>query len=91
LQLLQLDDQLGREQIAAGRRDLPELDERGAEVLDDEANARLPRDRLALGVALFRGRSEVAQAHPAERLAEPVPGEDGNDLTQATEVANRSE
>jgi hypothetical protein len=39
LELLQLGDEIGRQNVAAGRDDLPELDERRTEILKNEARA----------------------------------------------------
>jgi hypothetical protein len=52
LELLELGDEIGREDVAAGRDDLPELDERRTEILEDEARANGERDLLLLFFAL---------------------------------------
>ena len=53
LELLQLDDDVGGDDVGARRRDLPELDEGRAELLRDEADALAARDASALVLAGF--------------------------------------
>jgi hypothetical protein len=53
LELLQLDDELRREHVAAGARDLSELDEARSEVLQDEARALVDRDAPLLLLPLL--------------------------------------
>ena len=53
LELLQLGDELRRQDVAARAGDLPELDEARAEVLEDEARALVDRDAPLLVLALL--------------------------------------
>jgi hypothetical protein len=55
LELLQLEDDVGREDVGARRRDLPELDETRAEVLQHESQALGRGCALLLCFALGEG------------------------------------
>ena len=53
LELLQLDDERRRQDVAARARNLPELDEAGAEVLEDQARPLVDGDAALLVLALL--------------------------------------
>ena len=97
-------DEIGREDVAAGRGDLSELDERRPEVLKDEPRAFGQRDARLLRFAVLellvgdlrRVRRRVGLLRPAEPcarddLAEAVANEDGGDLAEAAEIADCGE
>ena len=81
---------LGREDVAARRGDLAELDERRPQVLENEPDSLADRDPLLLGLAplelfardLGRVRRRIglfgtAEARAGDDLAETVADEDG--------------
>ena len=95
LELLQLADELGRQQIGPRRGDLTELDERRPELLEHEADALVRGDEpgLTVGVVLQLGRrwGEPAEAHARQKFTEAVLGEDCDDLAETAEVTDGGE
>ena len=96
LELLQLGDDVGREDVGARRRDLPELDEGRPEVLRDEAHALGARDASCSlsrrhRVLVAFSSSCAAEAGARDDFAEAVANEDGGDLAQPPEIADRGE
>ena len=88
LELGQLVGEGRADDVRAGAEHLAELDERGAQVGQGEADAGLVGD---VGDPLEPGRREVAAepvevAEPAHPVGQPVLGQDGDDLGQPAGV-----
>ena len=84
----QLGDDVGRQHVRAHRQELPELDERRAELVEHfpQVLATLRRRALDERGAAPAGQ-KVGQTVPFEEVAEAVPDGDLGDLRQASEVA----
>ena len=88
LEAAQLGDDVGRQHVRPHRQELPELDERRAELVEHfpQVLAALGRRALDERGAATAGQ-EVGQPVPFEEVAEAVPDGDLGDLRQASEVA----
>src|SRR6185369_7408001 len=86
LQLLELDDDVGRDDVGTGREQLPELDEGRAELVE-----HLPQAPAAvrghLRAVAADPRKEVGQAMALEEVAEAVLDRDLGDLGESADVA----
>ena len=85
LELPQLCDDVGRNDVGARRQQLPELDERRPELVEHLAEARATGRRLR-HVDPRPERQEVAQPVSLEEVAEPVTDRDLRDLGQPADV-----
>jgi len=92
VQLAELGNPLGPQQVGAAGQDLPQLDERGAQFL--QGHARLHRRWQAgqrigvLDMERVAGPGQrIGQAQPAHRIAQPVPHQHGGDLLHPVQVA----
>ena len=81
LELPELGDQRRRQQVGARRRDLAELDERGAEILEHAAQP--DRERIRRRDPLDHGDRRADQRQATHQLAEPVLDEHRADLGEA--------
>jgi hypothetical protein len=89
----QLRDDVRRDDVRAGREQLPELDERRTELVEHLAQVLAPRGPAGLGLQArhrrARPRQQVGQLVGLEEVAEPVPDRDLGDLGHAPEAALR--
>ena len=84
LETAELDDDVGRQHVGPHRQQLPELDERRAELVE-----HLPQMLAALRREPVSVLAPAAPRHDAmglEEVAEPVPGGDLEDLREPAEV-----
>src|SRR5690606_2518640 len=91
LELLELVDDLDRDQVGPRGEDLPELDERGAELGEDEPDPGGRRGAARAGVGLGLAGHERSEAGALDDLPEAVPDEDLDDLPEPAEIADRVE
>ncbi len=96
VQLLELGDPVGAEQVGAAGEDLAELDEGGAEFLERHAHLRRRLEPREVGgvivVDSVAGAFErIGQPEPAHAVAEAVPHQHADDLVQAPEIARRAQ
>lgn len=93
LELLQLRDESRRDEVAAGRKELPGLDERRAESFECSSHARL--DRLLLGSTRAPGvlgpDDQPIESAGSQQLIETLVPEDARDLLIAGRPLTRSD
>src|SRR5439155_19454906 len=83
LQAAELRDDVGRDDVRAGREELPELDEGRAELVEHLAQVPAPR---TTGRTVAVGDDGRAAPAPVEHVAEAVLRHDLRDLAQPAEV-----
>lgn len=88
MKLFEFDDPFGRQQVAAGREDLAQLDEGGAQRLQGKTRALWQIWSGSLG-----GRAPLQRLQPQSRQkdAQPEAGGDLNDLLETVTVAGGHE
>jgi len=84
-ELLQLGDELGRDEIGAGRSDLADLDERRAELFQDHAHPLGPGVLLDVGAIAARDHLQpdfqiLADLQPVNQIVEAVLDQHGENL-----------
>jgi hypothetical protein len=86
LERLKLGEDVGRNDVGAGREELAELDESRAELVEHLAQVLAPLGRAALGRHALAAGDQVGQTVGLEEVAEAVLDRDLRDLGDAPEV-----
>src|SRR5439155_14880610 len=90
LELAQLEDDVGRNDVGAGREQLPELDEGRAELVEHLPQVLAALRALALDWENLRAPGQqVGQAVALEEVPEPVLDRDLGDLRDPSQVPRR--